>query len=65
MIYRYTFEDGTVLRLLNIGLSGEEVWALEELHGKCKTDSIPYIPLALPLWSNWWDAPYKRESEER
>lgn len=34
MIYKYTFEDGTVLRLLDVGLSVEEVWALEKLHGK-------------------------------
>lgn len=39
MIYKYTFEDGTALRLLDIGLSVEEVWALEKLHGKCKTES--------------------------
>ena len=39
MIYKYTFEDGTILRLLDIGLSVEEVWALEKLHGKCKMES--------------------------
>ena len=39
MIYKYTFEDGTVLRLLDIGLSVEEVWMLEKLHGKCKAES--------------------------
>lgn len=36
MTYIYTFEDGTVLKLLNVGLSVAEVWKLEELHGKCK-----------------------------
>lgn len=36
MIFIYKFEDGTVLRLLNVGLSVAEVWKLEELHGKCK-----------------------------
>lgn len=39
MIFKYTFEDGTVLRLLDIGLSVEEVWALKKLHGKCKVES--------------------------
>ena len=39
MIFKYIFEDGTVLRLLDIGLSVEEVWALEKLHGKCKMES--------------------------
>ena len=34
MIYKYTFEDGTVLRLLDVGLSVGEVWSLEKLHGK-------------------------------
>ena len=38
MIFKYTFEDGTILRLLDIGLSVEEVWALEKLHGKCKME---------------------------
>ena len=37
MTYIYTFEDGTVLKLLNVGLSVTEVWKLEELHGKCKS----------------------------
>ena len=41
MIYKYTFEDGTVLRLLDIGLSIAEVWKLEELHGKCRVESDP------------------------
>ncbi len=35
-IYRYEFEDGTVLRLVEIGLSVEECWALEKLHGKAQ-----------------------------
>ena len=39
MIFKYTFEDGTVLRLLDVGLSVEEVWVLEELHGRCKMES--------------------------
>lgn len=39
MIYKYTFEDGTVLRLLDLGLSVEEVLALEKLHGNCKIES--------------------------
>ena len=37
MTYIYTFEDGTVLKLLNVGLSVAEVWKLEELHGKCRS----------------------------
>ena len=39
MIFKYIFEDGTILRFLDIGLSCEEVWKLEELHGKCKAES--------------------------
>ena len=39
MIYKYTFEDGTVLRLFDIGLSVAEVWKLEELHGECRVES--------------------------
>ena len=39
MIFKYIFEDGTILRLLDIGFSCEEVWKLEELHGKCKAES--------------------------
>ena len=39
MIYKYTFEDGTILRLIDVGLSVEEVWKLQELHGKCKVES--------------------------
>ena len=36
MKFIYTFDDGTVLILEDIGLSTEEVWKLEELHGRCK-----------------------------
>lgn len=39
MIFKYTFEDGTVLKLLDVGLSVAEVWKLQELHGKCKVES--------------------------
>ena len=39
MIFKYTFEDGTILRLLDVGLSCAEVWKLEELHGKCRVES--------------------------
>lgn len=39
MIFKYTFEDGTVLKLLDIGLSVAEIWKLEELHGRCKAES--------------------------
>lgn len=35
MIFKYTFEDGTLLRLLDVSLSCAEVRKLEELHGKC------------------------------
>lgn len=35
MIYTYTFQDGTVLKLVDFGLSLEEIWKLEEIHGKC------------------------------
>ena len=35
MIYTYTFQDGTVLKLIDTGLSLAEIWKLEEIHGKC------------------------------
>lgn len=35
MIYQYNFADGTVLKLVYQGLTLEEIWKLEELHGKC------------------------------
>jgi len=34
-IYVYTFADGTCLRLLDTGLSVEEIWKLQEIHGDC------------------------------
>lgn len=34
MIFTYTFEDGTVLKLVDNGFSTEEILALQELHGK-------------------------------
>jgi len=37
MIFKYTFVDGTILRLFEVGLSVEEVWKLEELHGRCQS----------------------------
>ena len=37
MIFKYTFADGTILRLFNVGLSADEVFKLEELHGKCQS----------------------------
>lgn len=36
MIFIYAFKDGTVLRLVDAGLTLEEIWALEKLHGKCE-----------------------------
>ena len=33
-IWVYTFEDGTVLKVLDNGLSTEEVIHLQKLHGK-------------------------------
>ena len=38
MIFKYIFADGTVLKLLDIGFSLDEIWKLEELHGKCKME---------------------------
>jgi len=35
MIYQYNFADGTVLKLIDSGLTLEEIWKLEELHGNC------------------------------
>ena len=42
-IWVYTFEDGTILRLFNAGLSTDEVWKLAELHGKCQGVTTEYI----------------------
>lgn len=36
MIFTYLFEDGAMFRLLDKGFSTEEIWKLEELHGKLK-----------------------------
>lgn len=33
-ILTYTFNDGAKLELLNTGFTVEEIWKLEELHGK-------------------------------
>ena len=35
IIWIYTFEDGTQLKLLNTGLSTEEIWKLQDIHGAC------------------------------
>lgn len=37
IIWIYKFKDGTVLKLLDTGLSVGELWALEEMHGDCET----------------------------
>lgn len=33
IIYKYKFKDGTILKLVEVGLSVEEIWKLEEIHG--------------------------------
>lgn len=33
MIYKYKFKDGIILKLVDVGLSVEEIWKLEEIHG--------------------------------
>lgn len=40
LIFKYTFEDGTILKLLDIGFSLEELWMLQELHGNYKMEAI-------------------------
>jgi len=35
MIIKYTFNDGAVLILHDVGLSDDEVLDLEKCHGKC------------------------------
>ena len=35
LIFIYTFDDGTKLKLLDTGLSIEEIWRLQDLHGAC------------------------------
>ena len=56
MIIKYTFEDGTVFRLLDVRLSTDEVWKLQEIHGKCEWeyddlvnwDDIENAPTIIP-----------------
>ncbi len=38
-IWIYIFEDGTVLKLLDVGFSCQELWALKKLHGKAKVSN--------------------------
>lgn len=35
MIYQYNFADGTILKLIDSGLTLQEIRKLEELHGNC------------------------------
>ena len=35
VIWVYSFEDGTELKLSDVGFSAEEIWKLEEIHGRC------------------------------
>lgn len=37
MVWVYTFEDGTILKLLDAGMTIAEIWKLQELHGACKS----------------------------
>ena len=39
IVWVYTFDDGTVLRLLDVGLSVEEVCKLQLIHGACTISS--------------------------
>lgn len=36
MVWTYAFEDGTVLRLLDAGLTIAEICELQDLHGPCR-----------------------------
>lgn len=40
MIYVYEFADGSTYRLVDIGFSLNDIWALEKLHGKLITHGI-------------------------
>ena len=35
-VWIYTFSDGTCLKLLDTGLSVEEIWKMKLIHGTCK-----------------------------
>ncbi len=35
-VWIYKFSDGTCLKLLDKGLSSEEVWKMELMHGACE-----------------------------
>lgn len=40
MIFIYEFTDGSIYRLVDIGFSLNDIWALEKLHGKLITQGI-------------------------
>ena len=39
-IWIYRFNDGTTLKLLNVGFSIQELWLLQDLHGKCDISHV-------------------------
>ena len=39
-IWVYSFDDGTTLRLLDVGFSTQELWLLQSLHGKCNVNCV-------------------------
>ena len=41
-IWIYKFEDGTVLKLCENGLSVDELWKMQELHGKAQISTKKY-----------------------
>ena len=40
MIFVYEFADGSIYKLVDIGFSLNDIWALEKLHGKLITHDI-------------------------
>ena len=36
----YCFDDGTTLKLLDVGFSIQELWLLQDLHGKCDISHV-------------------------
>lgn len=35
-VFVYEFEDGNIYKLIGVGLSANDIWKLEEIHGKLK-----------------------------
>lgn len=39
-VWIYCFDDGTTLKLLDVGFSTQELLLLQDLHGKCDVSCV-------------------------